>query len=91
MIASWMLYAVAVGALLTVAALGLDRVAIARRRQTRIVWFTALSLSIMLPVGRAAARLAPEPTAAVRVIPFSLTVQSPARAARPYRGSSSAP
>ena len=82
MIASWMLYAVAVGALLTVAALGLDRVAIARRRPTRIVWFTALSLSIMLPIARAAARLAPEPTAAVRVIPFTITVQSPAMAAR---------
>ena len=64
MIASWMFYAVAVGALLTVAALGLDRVAIARRRPTRFVWFTALSLSITLPIARAAARLAPEPTAA---------------------------
>jgi TonB family protein len=82
MIASWMLYAVAVGALMTVAALGLDRVAVARRRPTRIVWVTALSLAIVLPVGRAAARLAPEPTAAVRVIPFTITVQSPAMTAR---------
>jgi TonB family protein len=83
MIASWMLYAVAVGALLTVAALGLDRVAIARRRPTRIIWFAALSLSIVLPIGRAAVKLAPEPTAGVRVIPFTITVQSPAMTARP--------
>ncbi len=64
MIASWMLYAVAVGALLTVAALGLDRVAIARRRPTRIVWFSALVLAIVLPIGRAALQLAPQRTAA---------------------------
>ena len=82
MIASWMLYTVAVGALLTVAALGLDRVASARRRPTRIVWFAAVLLSIVLPIARAAARLAPEPTAAVRVIPFTITVQSPAMIAR---------
>jgi len=78
MIASWMLYALAVGALLTVAALGLDRVAVARRRPTRAIWFFALLLSIALPVGRAAARLAPEPATPVRVIPFAITVQSPA-------------
>ena len=82
MIASWMLYTVAVGALLTVAALGLDRVAIARRRPTRIVWFSALLLAIMLPIGRAAVQLAPQRTAAVRVIPFTITVQSPAMTTR---------
>jgi len=82
MIASWMLYAVAVGALLTVAALGLDRVAIARRRPTRIVWFSALVLAIVLPIGRAAVQLAPRRPAAVRVIPFTITVQSPAMTSR---------
>ncbi len=82
MIASWMLYTVAVGALLTVAALGLDRVAIARRRPTRIVWFSALVLAIVLPIGRAAVQLAPQRTVGVRVIPFTITVQSPAMTTR---------
>jgi len=82
MIASWMLYTALVGALLTVAAMGLDRVAIARRRPTRMIWFSAVLLSIALPVGRAAARLAPERTAPVLVIPFTITVQSPAMIAR---------
>jgi bla regulator protein blaR1 len=78
MIASWMLYTALVGVLMTVAAIGLDRVAVARRRPVRMIWFSALLLSIVLPIGRAAARLAPEPVEPVRVIPFTITVQSPA-------------
>jgi TonB family protein len=82
MIGSWMLYTALVGALLTVAAMGLDRVAVARRRPTRAIWFAALMLSIALPIGRAAARLAPDPVAPVQIIPFTITVQSPAITAR---------
>jgi hypothetical protein len=77
MIASWMLYAAVVGALMTVAATALDRAATARRRPTRMIWFVALLLSIAWPVGRAAARIAPTPTRAVRLMPFTITVQSP--------------
>jgi TonB family protein len=82
MIASWMLFAALVGALLTVAAIAFDRVAIARRRPVRMVWFVAIVLSIVWPVGRAVVRLAPERTAPVRIIPFIVTVQSPAMTVR---------
>src|SRR5262249_38249929 len=82
MIASWMLYTALVGALVTLAAIGLDRVAVARRRPARMIWFSALLLSVVLPIGRAVARLAPDPVAPVRVIPFTITVQSPAVTAR---------
>jgi len=82
MIASWMLYAALVGVLMTVVAVALDRVAVARQRPTRMIWFAALLLSVAWPVGRAAARLAPERTQGVRLIPFSITVESPAITSR---------
>jgi len=77
MIATWMLYAALVGALMTLAAIALDRAAVARRRPTRIIWVAALLLSVAWPIGRAAARLAPEQTRSVRLMPFTVTVQSP--------------
>jgi len=82
MISSWMLYTALVGALMTVAAIALDRVAVARRRPTRMIWFVALLFSIAWPIGRAAARVAPAPTRAVRLMPFNITVQSPAMTIR---------
>ena len=82
MIASWMLYTAVVGVLMAVAAIALDRVAVARRRPTRMIWFAALFLSIAWPLGRAAARLAPERTLGVQLIPFTITVQSPAMTSR---------
>ncbi|HEV8235234.1 MAG TPA: M56 family metallopeptidase [Gemmatimonadaceae bacterium] len=82
MIASWMLYTALVGALMTVAAIALDRAAVARHRPTRMIWFAALVLSIAWPIGRAAARVAPEQTRAVRLMPFTITVQSPAMTSR---------
>ena len=78
MIASWMLYAVLAGALFTVAAIALDRVAVARRRPVRMIWLSALLLSVAWPVGRAIAHLFPDNAAVVRIIPFTITVQSPA-------------
>jgi TonB family protein len=78
MIASWMLYAALVGVLMTVAAAALDRVAVARQRPTRMIWFAALVLSIAWPVGRGIARMTPERASAVRLMPFTITVQSPA-------------
>jgi TonB family protein len=82
MIASWMLYTALVGVLMTLAAIGLDRVAVARRRPVRMIWFSALLLSVILPIGRAAIQLAPKPVAPVQVIPFTITVQSPAMKAQ---------
>src|SRR5262249_31387120 len=82
MIASWMLYTALVGVLMTLAAIGLDRVAVAGRRPVRMIWFSALVLSIVFPIGRAVVQLAPQRVAPVRVIPFIITVQSPAMTAR---------
>jgi TonB family protein len=82
-IASWMLYAAVVGALMTVVAIALDRVAVARQRPIRMIWFATLALSIAWPIGRAVARLAPERTQGVRLMPFSITVQSPAITSKP--------
>jgi TonB family protein len=82
MIASWMLYTALVGALMTVAAMALDRVAVARHRPTRMIWFAAVVLSIAWPIGRAAARMAPAQTRAVRLMPFTITVQSPTMTSR---------
>jgi TonB family protein len=78
MIASWMLYAALVGILMTVAAAALDRAAVARQRPTRMIWAAALALSIAWPVGRGIARMTPERVRPVRLMPFAITVQSPA-------------
>ena len=43
MIASWMLYTAAVGALMTIAALALDRAFAARGRATRGIWAAAVT------------------------------------------------
>lgn len=82
MIASWMLYTALVGALMTLAAMALDRAVAARRRPTRMIWFAALTLSIAWPIGRAAARATPDQTRAVRLMPFTITLQSPAMTSR---------
>jgi TonB family protein len=82
MIASWMLYAALVGILVTVAATALDRAAVARQRPTRMIWAAALALSIAWPVGRGIARMTPERATPVRLMPFTITVQSPAMTSR---------
>ena len=82
MIASWMLYSALVGALLTVSAIGLERVALARRWPARLIWFCALLLSIVWPLGGAAARSIPQPAQPAHIIPFTITVSSPAIVAR---------
>lgn len=78
MIASWMLYAILAGALFTVAAFALDRVAVARGRPVRMIWLLALLFSVAWPVGRGIVGVIPARTAAVHIIPFAITVQSPA-------------
>jgi TonB family protein len=82
MIASWMLYAALVGILVSVAATALDRAAVARQRPTRMIWAAALALSIAWPVGRGIARMTPERATPVRLMPFTITVQSPAMTSR---------
>src|SRR4051812_47234334 len=82
MIASWMLYTALVGVLLTIAAAALEGVAAARQRPVRFVWFAALLLSIAWPAGNAVGRLMPDSAPAVRLLPFTITVQSPEAASR---------
>lgn len=50
MIAEWMVYALVIATLVSVAALAAERIAILRRLPSRWVWASALVLSIMLPV-----------------------------------------
>ena len=50
MIGSWMLYAIAVSVLFTVAAHALERVVAARGRPRRMLWVVAMTLSVALPV-----------------------------------------
>ena len=46
MIASWMLYLLAVSTLLAMAAHALDRSLVAARRPTRLVWAAAIALAL---------------------------------------------
>ena len=77
MIASWMLYAFAIGVLVTVAAFAAEHALTARGQPTRFVWAAALILSIAWPVGAAVARLLPAPPQPVSVLPFTIVVQAP--------------
>lgn len=49
MIASWMLYAVVVGVLVSFAALAAERALLLVRRPVRVVWAAALFLSVLIP------------------------------------------
>ncbi|MDB4877790.1 MAG: TonB family protein [Gemmatimonadetes bacterium] len=75
MIASWMLYACLVAALVTIAAEAMERVARARQWPIRFVWIAALLLSIAWPVGSAARGLMPAGTTRVTVLPFTIAVE----------------
>lgn len=77
MIASWMLYALAVGGLLTAAAFALDRALAARGRATRGVWCAALALSILIPALGAIPREAFARSHGRQVVPFTITVAAP--------------
>src|SRR4029079_18572637 len=77
MIGSWMLYAVAVSALFTVAAHALERVVGARGRPRRMQWVVATSLSLAWPAVTGLRRLAADDTLPVTVVPFTITVPSP--------------
>jgi TonB family protein len=77
MIASWMLYALAVGGLVTIAAYALDRALAARGRATRGVWAVAIALSVLIPAvgtipGGVLAR-----SHGRQVLPFTITVAAP--------------
>ena len=78
MITSWMLYALLVGALVSIAALVLDRLSTAARRPTRMIWGAALIVSVALPTAVTLRTILAARSAPVRILPFTITVQSPA-------------
>jgi TonB family protein len=79
MIATWMLYTLAIGALVGVAGLALERVAAARGVPMRFVWLSSMIVSVAWPVANAARHLMPETAAPVRLMPFVISLE-PARA-----------
>jgi TonB family protein len=79
MIAIWMLYALAIGALVGIAALALERVAAARGVPMRFVWLASMIVCVAWPVANAVRRLMPEAAAPVRLMPFTISLE-PARA-----------
>ena len=77
MIGSWMLYAVVVSALFTVAAHALERVVVSRGRPRRMLWAVAMTLSLAWPVVTGLRRLAVDEAAPVTLAPFTITVPGP--------------
>lgn len=78
MIASWMLFALALSVLLAVAGFAAERVAKAYGRATRFVWVVTIALSVVWPLAPIVARLLPAPPRPVRVLPFTIVVAAPA-------------
>lgn len=77
MISTWMLFALALGALFTIAAFAAERVLKAYGRPARFVWVGALVLSVVWPIAPAIAGLLPTPPKAVSVLPFTIVVSAP--------------
>ena len=80
---AWMVYASGIGALVAVAAWGLDRIAQSRGWPTRIPWILALSAALLIPLfGRESAVPVPGPEAPI-VLPEAATISSPPALAVP--------
>jgi bla regulator protein blaR1 len=77
MIASWMLYAILISILLSLAGIAAERALSMRGRPTRFVWVASLALSLAWPAAPAIARLVPSAPRAVHVMPFTIVVQAP--------------
>jgi len=74
MIGSWMIYAVAVSALFTIAAHALERVVVARGRPRRMLWAVAMTLSVAWPAVTGLRRFTMNEALPVTVVPFTITV-----------------
>lgn len=77
MLASWMLYAILIGILLTLAGLAVERALAVRGLPFRFVWIAVLALSLGWPLAPTIARLLPSAPRPVRVLPFTIVVQAP--------------
>ena len=75
MIATWMLYAALIAALVGIAALSLERAATALRLPTRFIWIAALFVSMAWPLAAALQRFVPTTGSPVRVVPFSIAIE----------------
>ena len=75
MIATWMLYAALIGALVTVAAVATSAVVAALRLPSRFVWVVSIALSLAWPIAAVVQRLMPAEQAPIRVMPFAISVQ----------------
>lgn len=80
MIATWMLYAVVVGALVLVASSALDRAARATRMPTRYIWAVALGMALLLPIAlpRLSFSVAPALTEVTAGAPIATGAAEPA-------------
>jgi TonB family protein len=76
-IASWMLFALALSALFTVAAFAAERVLKGYEKPVRFVWLGAMVLSVLWPVAPTIARMLPTPPQPVNVLPFTIVVSAP--------------
>ena len=72
MMLSWMTFTLVVGALLVVATLALDHIAVARRWPTRFVWAGAIIATLTWPLVSALRMLRPAP--ASEIVPFGVTL-----------------
>ena len=87
MMASWMVYALAIGILISIAGMAAERALAARGWPTRFAWAGALILSVTWPLASAVARLFPAPLQPVRVMPFRIVVDvTPAAPAIDWSG-----
>ena len=78
MIASWMLYALSISILITIAAFGIERVVRSTGRAIRHVWTIALLVSLGWPVLHVVSRALPSMGRPARMLPFVITVEAPA-------------
>ncbi|MFI5228106.1 MAG: energy transducer TonB [Gemmatimonadales bacterium] len=86
MMTSWMLYTVLVAASVSVAALVLAKLATLSGRPTRLIWAAALAASVAVPAAATVRSLVAAHAAAASLLPFTITVQSPAVIVRARAG-----
>jgi TonB family protein len=75
MMASWMLYTLALSALLTLTAIGLERAGVTLRRPVRFIWVASMLASLLVPALLAVRRAIVREAPAVQIMPFVIDVQ----------------
>jgi TonB family protein len=75
MIASWMLYTLVMSVLITVMAIGLERVGMTLRRPVRLIWVASIAASLIAPAVALAWSTVSREKASVQLMPFVIDVQ----------------